>query len=505
MRSSSCEYSGRRCSTRGWWPPIAFAILCAASCSCREAPKAKTENQAPLATSEKLAPSNAPLNIVLIVADTFRADRVAMQRDGKPLMPNLAAFAAESWYYRNCRCQATWTKPSMASLFTSLYPDVHRVLFGIEDKIEGVDSPRSDVLPAAFETMAEYLKSHGYATAGIQSNSHLTAHFGFEQGFDSYTLKKHPLFHANEISDAAIEQMGKLSPPFFLYVHYMDTHGPYDLPKDYPQRPLPPADLTDQDRELLDHWNDGYLDRILFQVGLNPKRRFGDFSKAGEDFIRRKYDASANFLDGEIARFTARLRDQFPNTAIVFAADHGEELFEHGSVGHAKTVYEELARVPLIVKIPGATPRSIDAPVELIDVLPTCASLLGLPPKPEWQGSIVSDIQRGMPLDRPIFSSAQMTISGSTCDLEMVTIGTLKLIVDNNTKQSTIFELSHDPAELAGSPLSDKGADLALMQALEQFHATNLAHPLRHVAPETAELTPEQMENLRNMGYMQAE
>jgi arylsulfatase A-like enzyme len=443
------------------------------------------------------------LNIVLIVADTFRADRVTMQRDGKPLMPNLAAFAAESWYFRNCRCQAAWTKPSMATLFTSLYPDVHRVLFTIEENPDTADSPRSDKLPASFETMAEYLKSHGYATAGIQSNIHVTEHFGFAQGFDSYTERKPPLFHADDITDAAIEQLGTNSRPFFLYVHYMDTHGPYDMPDDDPRRPLPPPDLTDQDRELLNNWNDGYLDGVFFQVGLKAERKFGDFSKTGEDYVRAKYDASANFLDGEIARLTARVTEQFPNTVVVVTSDHGEELFEHGSLGHGKTVYEEVSRVPLIVKVPGAAPQSIDAPVELIDVLPTCASLLGLPLKPEWQGKELGKDLANLPVDRPVFGSAQMTIAGSNRDLESVVIGVRKLIVDKKKNTELVFDLVVDQGETSGTPLSGSSADLAFARALEQHYALNAAHPLRQETPETTELTPEQQERLRTIGYLQ--
>ena len=221
------EHVSRAARLRG---VLAIGLVICASCSGPKQPATPSATATNAPHAQAAAPTTSgPVNVLFVLADTFRADRVLMQRDGLPLMPNIAKLAGESWYYRNCHCQAAWTKPSIATLFTSLYPDVHRVLFGIERDLGTAKEPQSDVLPASFETMAEYLKSHGYATAGVQSNTHVTEYFGFNQGFDSYIVKRHPEFHGNDITNAAIEELDKLKPPFFLYAHYMDAHGPYDL------------------------------------------------------------------------------------------------------------------------------------------------------------------------------------------------------------------------------------------------------------------------------------
>jgi len=479
----------------------AALALCLGSCSAPDAPV--TPTAAPLAVSTAPPAKPAHPNVLFILADTLRADRITMQRDDRPLMPNLAKLAGESRHYANCRAQAAWTKPSMATLFTSLYPGVHRVLFGIDRHLEAVQTPQSDILPDAYETMAEYLKAHGFATAGVQSNTHVTEYFGFSQGFDSYVVKRHPEFHGADITNAAFEELDKLKPPFFLYAHYMDVHGPYDLPKDHPGRPTPPADLTESDRQLLDNWNDGYLDLVFFQVGLAPTRQFGDFSPAGQAYVKMKYDLSARYLDSELGRLVERVSSRHPNTIIVLAADHGEELFEHGSVGHAKTVFEEVIHVPLLIKVPGEAPQVIDAPVGLVDVLPTLAGLLGLPPRAEWQGRDASSTDSLPPTDRPIFGQAEITITGSNRHLEMAVVGARKLIVDTKKDSRTVFDLEQDPGELAGFPPGNIPDDAHLAQVLEQQISMELNSPQRQQTPATTELTDEQRERIKMIGYLQ--
>lgn len=452
-------------------------------------------------TPVSVEPAERP-NVVVILADTLRADRVDMERGGKPLMPNVVRFAAHSWNFRLCRVQATWTKPSMASIFTSLYPGVHRVLFGIDGEIGGTELPRTDVLPESLETMAEYFKANGYATGIVQTNANVADHFGFAQGFDTYEFRAYPKTHGDEVTDYAIRQLDKMSRPFFFFAHFMDTHAPYQPPEGfvYDGEALP--ELTEQDRQLLANYNMGYRDRIMFEVGITSKRKYGNLSKAGEEYVRIKYDASAHFLDRQIGRLIDHVLTNFPNTVVVISSDHGEELWEHGSIGHGKTVYEEVTRVPLIVRSPGATARNIDEPVESIDILPTLASLLGLPARPEWQGRDISGARGAPGADRPVFSSAQMSISGSNRDLECVVLGHRKLVVDRKTGTGQVFDLDKDPEERTAAPYDKTSAEAGLGAALDRYHAANLSHPLRQELPATSGLTPEQQENIRNIGYL---
>lgn len=156
----------------------------------------------------------------------------------------------------------------------------------------------------------------------------------------------------------------------------------------------------------------------------------------------------------------------------------------------------------LILSVPGTQPRTIDAPVELIDVLPTCASLLGLKPNPDWQGHNLNTDPGRLPVDRPTFSSATMSITGSNRDLDAVVIGNRKLVVDNIAQTRTIYDLDTNPTESIGVPASEYEGAGALDEALSGRVAADRDHPLYQAVPTTNELTPEQQENIRNIGYL---
>lgn len=485
--------AGARAAPRTVWARLLCFGILGLIAGCDPAP---SPNPSPSPSPPLTGP-----NVVFILADALRADRLDASRGGVPLMPGLRAFAAESWRFDRARVQATWTKPSMASIFTSLYPGVHQVLFGIHDTIYEGQPKASDKLPDSLETMASYLKSHGYSTAGVQTNANVSAVFGFDQGFDTYFFEKYPDYRGNQVTDQAIRLIEEMSSPFFLYAHYMDTHAPYDPPS--PQRDAfgPAPELTPEDRKLLDNYVESYIDRVLFEVGLTRARKFTDLSKAGEEHVGRMYDGEALFLDTEVARLIAYIRANVPNTIIVFTADHGEELWDHGSIGHGKTVYEELTHVPLVIHAPGRTPRVIPAPVESIDILPTIAGLLGLEQRPWWQGRDLALLLDVLPGEHPVYSSTQMSIPGSNVDLECVVAGHLKLIVDlKEANRGGLYDLSRDPKEL-GPPIVSPATIQGLERLLTDRRAFNQAHPKFQATPARVGLDEETAEALRAQGY----
>ncbi|MCC6696789.1 MAG: sulfatase-like hydrolase/transferase [Candidatus Hydrogenedentes bacterium] len=439
------------------------------------------------------------LNVVLIVADALRMDRVTAEHNGKPLMPKLRQFASESYDYRNAHVQATWTKPSMATIFTSLYPEVHKVLFGIHDTIYEGQPPQADVLSDSLETMARFFKGNGYATAGIQTNANITEAFGFHQGFDSYVFHKYPDYRGRDVTDESIETLKTLNGPFFFYAHYMDTHAPYDPPAPFRDSLGTPPALSADDQALLADYGTSYIDRVLHEMGLTKERHFGNLSPQGEAYIRQRYDEEAAYLDEEVGRLLAYLRENHPNTLIVVTADHGEELWDHGSIGHAKTVYEELSRVPLIVHAPDAPPRAIDAPVETADILPSCAHAAGLAPRREWQGRDIVSNPEGLDPERPVFTSTQASIPGSNVDLECVVVRTNKAIINRKTEQTRYYNLQSDPGEQAPSETS--AAEEALREALAAHHRTMEAHPYFGNAGATTSVDAETEEAIKSIGY----
>ncbi len=502
---SMCEDRGKldiienRCRVRTF-SALLVVLSAALGFGCGEPRSAAPE----VAETDGALQSRATQNVVLIVLDALRADRINAVRDGKPLMPNLAGFAATAWRFTNATCQETWTKPSVVSLLTSLYPQVHRVQFGIHNRITDDQDMTADVVPDSIQTVASYLRLMGFHTVGIQANANLQAQFGVDQGFDQYIYRPYPdYFRADKVTDTAVEMLGTTDPPFFVYVHYMDPHAPYDPPARYREMFTEPP-LTDGDKTLLAQYNGYYLDHVFFRLGMKDARQMDSFSVSGKEHIRYLYDAEVRFADHEVGRLIETIESRAPDTVIIVTADHGEELWEHGSVGHGKTVYGELTHVPLLMRFPGVEPQQTDVPAELIDIVPTVATYLGLDPSPDWQGTnLISAVHRAGLRPRPMFSQAKGSLELAKLHLESVTLGTDKLIVDHAAGGTAmLYDLSHDPDEKIdlATERSDKVDEL---RALLADHAkTNEAHPKAASGPGKATLDQKTIQQLKTLNYI---
>lgn len=309
-------------------------------------------------------------NVILIVVDTLRADAVDVARaDGDS---GVGRIAADGVVFRQAHAQASWTRPSMASLFTSLYPSQHGAIH------------KTDLLDGAVTTIAEAFAAAGYWTAGIVTNINLAPIFNFQQGFAEYhylapnfyfgasdsatrlaiykglrlareLLFRHRIYFQNYYQDAdvvgdAVDAWLASAPPqpFFLFVHYMDPHDPYfEMP-----------------------YNGRGVARVAEQ---NPDPR-----RAAE--LRALYGQGVDYIDAELARLAALLdaRGLYDSSIIALTSDHGEEFQEHGGWWHGTTLYQEQLHVPLVLKAPGLEPgTSDDRIVQLIDVAPTLLQAAG--------------------------------------------------------------------------------------------------------------------------------
>jgi len=436
-------------------------------------------------------------NIVLIVLDALRADRVEAERDGTPVMPRLRAFAETSHYFTRAYAQSTWTKPSMASLFTSTYPGVHNVLFGTPMNLVEGQRTTADSLPEECETLAETLRAAGYRTIGVQTNGNMTRALGMAQGFDVYLERAYPAWRAKDVTDQAMKQLAAGGGPFLLFLHYMDPHGPYDPPEahraafdDFPAAP-------EDDLAVMEDYAFWYNDQVLHDVGLKAERETPDFSPEGEAHVRALYDGDCRYADAEVGRLLDAVYADHPDTVTVILADHGEELWDHGSIGHGKTVYEELARVPLVLHVPDAAPERIDSPVELVDVLPTLASIAGIAPRPGWQGRDLL-AQEGQDPDRAVFTRTWSSLRETGIDLSAVVQNSTKLVYDRAAQTYALYDLDADPLERA--PIEDALRLRRFAALLEAHDAANAEHPERR-QPQQTELDEEALRDLEAQGY----
>ena len=442
-------------------------------------------------------------SVVLIVVDTLRADALTEPRNGQMLMPKLVRLASESIWYTRATSQSSWTKPAMVSVLTSLYPEVHNVQYGVHTKLTSADGGEVDVLPESLPAMATWFRKAGYNTAAVQANANLKGEFGFSQGFDSYTFTPYPEFRGRDVTDRAIDAALKADSPCFLYVHYMDPHHPYDPPEPYRREFSAEDTVSEEDLRLLGMYEDYYLDKVLSDVGIQSERKLAGLSPHGRQHVRSLYDGEVRYTDDEVARLIHAVREHDPRTIIIVTADHGEEFWEHGSVGHGKTVYEELIHVPLVLSVPGLPAARVDQPVETIDVLPTLAALAGLDAGAGWQGRNLRDYLGGeSSTTRPVYSSTRTALREANVHLQSVTVWPNKLIVDNARGTQRLYDLSKDAQEEEDASKNSPDIVRTLRAHIDHQNMQAGEHPLSGAAQERMSLDSETIEQMQAIGYI---
>lgn len=334
------------------------------------------------------APGGAP-DAVLIVIDTLRADVLGAYGDDGGLSPNIDALAAEGVLFEQYVTQASWTRASFASLYSSMLPSGHKCVL------------KAESLPEDVITLAEVLSTHGYATGGLPNNINVTRSFNFQQGFDYFS------YQAPSYIAGAAESSSQLSMYNVLRkVRDTVTAGSYTV-TDYYQ----PADVVlDRAKSFIsgnrDHGNRYFLVVHLMEphdpyfahpydghaVGRawNP-----DPDPADTDALKALYRGEVQWVDRELGAFFDWMRAQeaWDDTLIVLTADHGEEFQEHGGWWHGITLYDEQIHVPLIIKPPGDALAGARVPwqVRELDVAPTIGTFAHAELPPTWQGSDVFD------------------------------------------------------------------------------------------------------------------
>ncbi len=305
-------------------------------------------------------------NVLLICLDTVRADHLGTYGyDEFPTTPHLDALADRSTVFLDTVATAGWTKPSVPSFLTGTYPAQHGVYEGSARRASGAWS--SDVLGSELTTLAERFHAEGYDTAAFVRNAQLRAGQGFEQGFALY---QDEAGDARRIRWQATDWLlDRGEDPWFLYLHLLDAHMPYDIPDDAATRFSGDADLTpfrgSAWRQTRDQLNDGErpLDDELAET------------------LAELYAGSIRFMDEEIGQLLAHLArlELEQDTIVCVVADHGEEFLEHGRLGHGHGLWENLVQVGWILHVPGRPASREETPVGLVDLVPSLIAAAGLP------------------------------------------------------------------------------------------------------------------------------
>jgi arylsulfatase A-like enzyme len=460
------------------WPyfSLAAVLLLAALASQFEVRFPRRE-QAPITEIAKLR-DRGDVNVVFVLIDTLRADRLGVygyQRDTSRIIDDAARHGV---VFENVLAQSTWTKSSMASLWTATHPIRNGIL-------------RYDhVLPEEAVLPAELFREAGYRTYGVWRNGWVEPNFGFGQGFDVYVKpvpgaeavrlhRQNPGVESlsgtdEDLTISAVDFIQQNSQQrFLLYLHYMDVHQ--------------------------------YVyDDVAAVFGTS-------YSDA--------YDQSIHWTDRLIGRLFDALHaaDILKRTLIVIASDHGEAFSEHGVEGHARDLYREVSRVPLVFILPFLLEEGIRVPepVANVDVWPTILDIVGLPPLPDADGrSLVPLILAagGVPADgsrelvRPIFSQLQRgwgRPTASASQLVSVLHDGKRLITEVKDAESKaeLYDHATDPGETIDL-LANGSADASAHRALVEGYTAQADRSPWGVAPLTVELDEMRLNHLRALGYV---
>lgn len=325
--------------------------------------------------SRQSSTPDAP-NVVLLVVDTLRADRVGAYGAIPSRTPNLDAVATDGTVFLDAWAQAPWTLPSVASLLTGRYPRSHGVIgrsmdFGRPAGATGGGGNWA-YLPDAVPTIASVARRAGITTFGVTSNLLVSQENNLAHGFETFVelpVAPMPIQWARaETVHRSFEEWLGLNGDwrFFAYLHYMEPHDPY----------VPTPELR---RGCPGGFREDVCTGVIRDLARERERGGTALDPAVVSHLETLYDGEVRAWDAQIPRLMEllerrRLRDR---TIVVVTSDHGEEFDEHGHLGHRKQLYAESLAVPLIFFGPGIPAGVRSDLVELIDVFPTVATLLG--------------------------------------------------------------------------------------------------------------------------------
>lgn len=377
-------------------------------------------------------------NVILISLDTLRADHLGCygyQRDTSPHIDTLAEDAA---LFERTYAQSSWTLPSHMSMLFSLNTASHQVYFN-DQKID-----------SSLPSLATHLRKKGYVTHGITGGGYVSGIYGFDKDFDWYE-EPVPGSTAQNGQDEVKQLWSKTSDwmdrhfnkPFFLFLHTFQIHGPYASPAPY-------------NRMYLE--KDAVWDSIRLVDFLNENGEDYPFSDEEQANILGLYDGEIRYTDDFLIRqLTAKLRELriYDNTLLIITSDHGEEFNDHGGWLHGRNLYDELLRVPLIIKFPNSAHRGqrVNSLCRIIDILPTVLDVAGIPfDRNSIEGRSLMDFLSGNEgEDRQFISDLAYKNVPEPCPAQIATnSNSLKFIIKKTAdgiKDVETYDLRRDPQE----------------------------------------------------------
>jgi len=436
--------------------------------------------------TQPLRSRQAEPSFVMIMVDCLRPDHLGCYGYTRDTSPTIDALAKVGWHYERAYAAAPWTKPSIASVFSSLSSADHGLV--------SPDHSASDQMLL----LAEVLRNAGYKNFFINNgNLFLKKEFNLHQGFHSYDYLPQRTRSAADLVQAFLGRVAGIGQEkFFAYLHYMDVHVPYRL----------------------NRHNTRYAEKIIkpYVPGnratqLNELREPGDVTPQLRQYFQDLYDGQIRFVDDSIRALIQGLDSlgRLDTTIFIITADHGEEFWDHGSTEHGHSLYNELLHVPLIIVGSSIDAQRIAEPVSLIDIMPTLLDLAGIPSAHlDLKGVSVKPGSEALSADRPLYASGTLYGPESYCLMQ----ADRKLIYRSSDDRGKwtlkgpypdmgyqLFNLAQDPGEQ-----QDLAATKEVPPVLDRQLADYILSSPKIIPPQTVHVAGKEMRRqLESLGYVQ--
>jgi len=486
-------------------------------------------------------------NLIIILVDTLRRDRIGAFGDEQGLTPYLDELVGESIRFPNAYSTCSWTKPAVASVMTGLYPGQHGAVCV---ELRKQSSWGSGVLPSAHVTLAEQMQAAGYSTAGFAANVHIRAKTLFDQGFETFEYTN---AHGASMFERALEWVDDRAADeaFFLYTHLVDPHSPYvpraPFDQGYTPEPLERAYFTNMGRELEIQWwlgayesweKSGGDEPFVFDYEAFHLKMKGRLPKRGEDFpdadsirersfldfkgfddprLRERVRCLVQRYDGEVA-YTSRAIERFmdglgqrgllENTTVLLVADHGEAFLEHGKWGHHNTLSAQEINVPMVLRVPGPDGEPLEGTFEvdvsLVDVYPTLLDIQGIPIPEGLSGvSLWPHIRTAGAVKVPSRAIFSELIEESEDRVAIIQDGRklVRTADENGDVHWEMYDVTNDPGDF--SPRAADESDPTTRTMMRRVGAFLLDRRIGTLPVDEEEsLSAEDIAELKRLGYM---